>query len=226
MTLPRGGLATPSPDCQYRFFDRTREIHRTLPPVDSPLFFAAGTAIAATSPSPRGEPGPGSRPREYQIWTRRDHRRYGPSDMARRKRARSTEESPPLTVFTFLLTLPYAVPIPDGSTPGFVDRRTDDWDGWSPELTGRLVDGSGPLADDVVPGTRMAVRHREVTMPVSPAAAFDAFRDWIEPPLPPDVFARLAEDTRRWGASGVSNVISVAALPGTFPARRIRGAKT
>jgi hypothetical protein len=42
-----------------------------------------------------------------------------------------TSEPPPVTVFTFFLSLPYAVPVPDGSTPGFVDRRTSDWDGWS-----------------------------------------------------------------------------------------------
>src|ERR1700761_3039211 len=121
---------------------------------------------------------------------------------------------PPATVFTFLLTLPYALPVPEGSTPGFVDRRTSSWDGWSPAWTGRLVGGPGaePLSDDVVPGTRMAIRHPRVTMPVPPAAAFEAFTDWIEPPLSPDVFARLTEDTRKWKSTGVSAVISVVAL--------------
>jgi hypothetical protein len=137
--------------------------------------------------------------------------------MAKRRRAQPTEEPPPVTVFTFFLTLPYAIPIPDGSTPGFVDRRTEDWAGWSPEWLGRLVGAAGALADDVAPGTRMAVRHREVTMPVPPAAAFEAFSDWIEPPLPSNVFARLTEDTARWKASGVPTIVSVVALSRYVP---------
>jgi hypothetical protein len=135
------------------------------------------------------------------------------------RRGEPTDAPPPVTVFTFLLTLPYALPVPEGSTPGFVDRRTSIWDEWSPAWTGKLVGGpdAEPLSDEVVPGTRIAIRHREVTMPVPPAAAFEAFTDWIEPPLSPDVFARLTEDTRKWKSTGVSTVISVVALSRYVP---------
>lgn len=139
--------------------------------------------------------------------------------MTREKGRDQTDEPPPVTVFTFFLTLPYAIPVPEDSTPGFVDRRTSAWDGWTPASIGKLIGGpdAEPLSDDVVPGTRMVVRHREVTMPVPPAAAFEAFTDWIEQPLPSDIFAGLAEDTRRWKSTGMSTVISVVALSRYVP---------
>lgn len=128
-----------------------------------------------------------------------------------------TNEPPPVTVFTFFLSLPYAVPVPDGSTPGFVGRRTSDWDGWSPELLAALVGIPEPFSEQTAPGTRMAIRHRELTVPVPPAAAFEAFKDWIEPPLPPAVFQHLSEDTAKWGASGMPIVVSIVALSRFVP---------
>lgn len=69
-------------------------------------------------------------------------------------------DPPPATVLTFFLALPYALPIPDGTNPGFVDERTPMWDGWSPEQLAAMVELEEPFSPETVPGTRMAVRHR------------------------------------------------------------------
>lgn len=128
-----------------------------------------------------------------------------------------TTDPPPISVFTFFLTLPYPLPVPDESTPGTVEERTPEWDEWTPDLVGRLVGASEPLADGVVPGTRMAIRHREVTMSLSPATAFDAFKDWIEPPLPSGVVERLRRDVELGRENGMRTVISVVALSRFIP---------
>ncbi len=126
-------------------------------------------------------------------------------------------DPPPATVFTFFLALPYALPIPGELNPGFVDERTPIWDGWSPQQLADMVGIEEPFSPETVPGTRMAIRHREVTMPVPFVAAFEAFVDWIEPPLSEEVFARLRDDTEAHKETGMDIVLSVVALSRFMP---------
>lgn len=128
-----------------------------------------------------------------------------------------TNLPPPATVFTFFLALPYAIPIPDKTVQGFVEARTPLWDEWSPDDLGAMVGSPTPFGDDTIPGTRMAVRHRELNVPVPPVAAFEAFADWIEAPLPTEVFEYLSQDTAKWKASGMDIVVSIVALSRFLP---------
>lgn len=61
--------------------------------------------------------------------------------------------------------------------PGFVEPRTEIWDGWSPTDLGRMVGQGEAFTAEAVPGTRMAIRHHGETMAIPFVAVFDAFVD-------------------------------------------------
>jgi hypothetical protein len=128
-----------------------------------------------------------------------------------------TSGPPPLTVFTFFLTLPFAIPVPGPAQPGWLEPRTEIWDGWPPEDLARVAGIGTGLPADAVPGTRIAVRHVNQTLPLAPAAAFEAFTDWIEKALSLEEFALLQADTKHWQERGLETVTSVVGLSRFLP---------
>lgn len=125
---------------------------------------------------------------------------------------------PPITLFTFMLELPRAVPVPHETQSVFFDTSTPGWSGWPAHLVGGLLGQGAPsFPPDQAPGTRIVVRHTNVVGPVGLQAATEAFADWVEPVLSgPDAAARAA-DLEEWKASGFETVRSVIAITRFVP---------
>jgi len=124
---------------------------------------------------------------------------------------------PPITVLTFIVELPYAVPIPGNCPMIEFDARTPGWDGWpADQLAILLGDGAPQFPAHLVPGVRTVVRHVDVVTTCPLFAASTAFADWVEPVLSEAAVAARRAETAAW-SSGLGVVRSVVALTRFVP---------
>lgn len=124
------------------------------------------------------------------------------------------ESSPaPITLFTFLLELPFAVPFPNNVGARTLDVPGPGWDGWTPDLRRQLTG----LPGDLVPGTRILVRHHQVNVTPSLLAPEEVFADWSDPLRKPEDIPLARAERAAWRDQGLDVMQSVVALTRFVP---------
>jgi hypothetical protein len=133
---------------------------------------------------------------------------------------------PPITLFTFFLELPFALPMPgDNSIVTVGGPRDEHGEGWTDrQVSGIFSREDREFAPGFAPGTRMVARHVGVNDSVPLFAAEEAFADWIDDLFPDDQAAERAEKRREWGEKGLEVRRSVVALSRLCRARHIHEA--
>lgn len=126
---------------------------------------------------------------------------------------------PPITLFTFFLELPYALPMSTERATVTVDHRDEHWDGWSDEEVAQILtrEPENPFPPDFVPGTRIVVRHVKATDRPPLLVAEEAFADWVDPLFTEADAVEREAKRDEWGRSGLSVVKSVVALSRFVP---------
>ncbi|MGA8365531.1 MAG: hypothetical protein WB709_13600 [Solirubrobacteraceae bacterium] len=128
------------------------------------------------------------------------------------------DDLPPISVFTFVAELPYALPVPNDGQAVTYEMQTPAWSGWSGELVGRMLGSNAPVfLDGQAPGTRITVRHVDVVEAMPLAMATEAFFDWVEPLLTAEEVQARREDLAKRKRDGFEVVRSVVALTRFVP---------
>ncbi|HEY5816015.1 MAG TPA: hypothetical protein VIS95_06705 [Solirubrobacterales bacterium] len=125
---------------------------------------------------------------------------------------------PPVTLFTFFLELPRALPLPPDYVTVSGEEGDEHWDGWSDHAVAQILSpgSESPLPAGFVPATHVAVRHIEVSDVPPTVLAEEAFADWVDGLLPESANERQA-DRQAWASSGIPVVRSVVALSRFLP---------
>jgi hypothetical protein len=125
----------------------------------------------------------------------------------------------PITLFTFFLELPHALPMPPEPAMVTFDQRDEHWDGWSDDEVAQILtrESKNPFPSGFVPGTRIVVRHAEAIERPPLLLAEEAFADWIDPLFTEVDAAARRESRQEWRDSGLPVVRSVVALSRFLP---------
>jgi hypothetical protein len=130
----------------------------------------------------------------------------------------SRREPAPVTVFTFFLDLPYALPLSDGHSTVSAGERDEHWQSWSDadvaETFGALPGADLPLGS--VPSIGAVVRHGHVIDLLPQVLAEEVFAEWYDDLMPDSAEERRADREAR-GNSGIQVVKSVVALSRFVP---------
>lgn len=113
-------------------------------------------------------------------------------------------EPPPVTVFTFFLELPRALPMSADYLQVSGDRADEHWEGWLEDDIAKILDShpSSPLPPGFVPKTATAISHFKATSRLPLLAVEEAFADWFDGPLLKSAY----EETRKWAEPEGSDV--------------------
>lgn len=125
---------------------------------------------------------------------------------------------PPVSVFTFFLELPRALPLPPDYVTVSGDHADEHWDGWSDDDVAQVLapGAESPLPAGFAPTSAIAVRHIEVSDVPPTLIAAEAFADWVDDLIPESADERKAE-RQHWASSGIQVVRSVVALSRFVP---------
>jgi hypothetical protein len=124
----------------------------------------------------------------------------------------------PVTVFTFFLELPHALPMSASYVTVSGDRRDEHWEGWSDDDVAQLLDpaSGNPFPPGFAPVTATAVRQVEMNDVPPLLVAEEAFADWVDDLIPESAEERAIE-REEWADSGVPVVKTVVALSRFVP---------
>lgn len=125
----------------------------------------------------------------------------------------------PVTLFTFFLELPHALPISAERATVTVDKRSEHWESWSDDQVATILtrEPESPFPPEFVPGTRIVVRHVRTTDRPPLLVAEEAFSDWVDALFTAGDAAERKARREAWGEAGVGVVKSVVALSRFFP---------
>lgn len=128
-------------------------------------------------------------------------------------------ERSPVTLFTFFLELPHALPISPEPAMVTFDERNDHWQGWSDDEVASILtrEPENPFPPGFVPGTRIVVRHIEASDRPPLLVAEEAFDDWVDALFTEaDAMERKA-NREKWQEAGLPVIKTVVALSRFFP---------
>jgi hypothetical protein len=125
----------------------------------------------------------------------------------------------PVTLFTFILEMPHALPMSGERALVTIEPRSEHWEGWSDDEIAEILtrDPGIQFPPDFVPGTRIVIRHQEADVPVPLLVAEEAFADWVDPLFTEDGKAERRANRAEWAASGITEMKTVVALSRFFP---------
>jgi hypothetical protein len=125
----------------------------------------------------------------------------------------------PITLFTFFLELPHALPMSAERATVTVDERDEHWEGWSDDEVAQILtrEPQNPFPPEFVPGTRIVIRHVQTAERAPLLVAEEAFADWVDELFLESDAVKRAEKRQEWGASGVKIVKTVVALSRFVP---------